>query len=316
MSFARSHVVVLLVITVPILIGIFYGSRVAADVAVASQAIPIPITTDPRHPVEVYIAPLFVRTLPAVLEAISTTSVPEDRVQMVPPASYGLGGQLVITRALPVMVTDAGTTTTFRTWAETVGDLLTEQKVELGDRDRVVPLLETQLGLEQAIIITRVSVVEVKKTETIAFTSKTINDPETPRGQQQIVQKGEKGSRVLTYQVTRENSQETGRKLLKTDVTKEPVAEIVSVGTKVQVLGSGRATWYDPPWSGLTAAHNTLPKGTMVDVVNIANGKRVTVKINDRGIQSDAVIDLSPEAFRELATLGTGVISVRLEIAG
>ena len=54
----------------------------------------------------------------------------------------------------------------------------------------------------------------------------------------------------------------------------------------------------------------------MVDVVNIANGKRVTVKINDRGIQSDAVIDLSPEAFRELATLGTGVISVRLEIAG
>mgnify|MGYP001562911818 CR=1 FL=1 len=34
MSFARSHVVVLLVITVPILIGIFYGSRVAADVAI------------------------------------------------------------------------------------------------------------------------------------------------------------------------------------------------------------------------------------------------------------------------------------------
>ena len=60
MSFARSHVVVLLVITVPILIGIFYGS--GRGKRLLPHGYSIPITTDPRHPVEVYIAPLFVRT--------------------------------------------------------------------------------------------------------------------------------------------------------------------------------------------------------------------------------------------------------------
>jgi rare lipoprotein A (peptidoglycan hydrolase) len=41
--------------------------------------------------------------------------------------------------------------------------------------------------------------------------------------------------------------------------------------------------------------------------------KRHRVTIVDRGIQSSAIIDLSAEAFKQLATLGTGKISVTLE---
>jgi rare lipoprotein A len=76
---------------------------------------------------------------------------------------------------------------------------------------------------------------------------------------------------------------------------------------------TGQATWYDPPWSGYTAAHPWLPFGTRVAVTDVASGRSVTVTINDRGpFAPGRVIDLSPEAFSALAPLGRGVLDVAL----
>jgi rare lipoprotein A len=76
---------------------------------------------------------------------------------------------------------------------------------------------------------------------------------------------------------------------------------------------AGLATWYDPPWSGLTAAHPTLPFGTHVLVTDVDTGRSVTVVIDDRGpFAQGKIIDLSPEAFSAIAPLGTGVLHVRL----
>jgi rare lipoprotein A len=79
------------------------------------------------------------------------------------------------------------------------------------------------------------------------------------------------------------------------------------VGTEV-----GQASWYYASGSGLTAAHPWLPYGTVVTVTNLANGESVRVVINDRGPFGGRIIDLSPEAFSRLASLGTGVIDVRI----
>jgi rare lipoprotein A len=49
-----------------------------------------------------------------------------------------------------------------------------------------------------------------------------------------------------------------------------------------------------------------------VTVTNLANGRKVTVIINDRGPFGGRIIDLSDDAFAQLAHLGTGVIDVRL----
>jgi rare lipoprotein A len=77
---------------------------------------------------------------------------------------------------------------------------------------------------------------------------------------------------------------------------------------------SGQATWYDPPWSGLTAASPWLPFGTQVTVTDVDTGRSVVVVINDRGPYADPsrIIDLSPEAFSQLDELGRGVINVRI----
>ena len=62
---------------------------------------------------------------------------------------------------------------------------------------------------------------------------------------------------------------------------------------------------------GLTAAHRSLPFGAKVRVVNQANGRSVTIRVNDDGPHiSGRIIDLSEGAFRRIASLGSGVARV------
>jgi peptidoglycan lytic transglycosylase len=66
---------------------------------------------------------------------------------------------------------------------------------------------------------------------------------------------------------------------------------------------------------GLTAAHRTLPFGTIVRVTNRRNGRTVVVRINDRGpFTRGRVIDLTPAAARQLAF--SGITPVSLEVVG
>ena len=63
-----------------------------------------------------------------------------------------------------------------------------------------------------------------------------------------------------------------------------------------------------------TAAHRTLPFGTLVRVTNLANGRTVTVQITDRGPHiKTRIIDVSLAAARALGMQQKGVTRVRLE---
>ena len=89
----------------------------------------------------------------------------------------------------------------------------------------------------------------------------------------------------------------------------------------------GVATWHDPsgssrrtashrPWvSGeLIAAHRTLPLGSKIRVVNLANQRSVVVEIRDRGpYLQGRIIDVSRRAAKEIGLLETGIAKVRLE---
>lgn len=64
-----------------------------------------------------------------------------------------------------------------------------------------------------------------------------------------------------------------------------------------------------------TAAHRTLPFGKRVKVVNLANGKNVVVRINDRGpFVRGRIIDLSKSAFRQIANPKQGVVNVKITV--
>jgi len=66
---------------------------------------------------------------------------------------------------------------------------------------------------------------------------------------------------------------------------------------------------------GMTAAHTTLPLPCYVRVTNLANGKSVVVRVNDRGpFHSDRLIDLSYTAAHKLGYVGNGSAMVEVEI--
>jgi rare lipoprotein A len=104
-------------------------------------------------------------------------------------------------------------------------------------------------------------------------------------------------------------------------------------GKKYYVLGSskgyrqrGTASWYGSKFNGrrtssgelydmhlATAAHKTLPLPTYAEVTNLDNGRRVVVKINDRGpFKDNRLIDLSYGAALRLDMVGTGTAPVEI----
>ena len=63
----------------------------------------------------------------------------------------------------------------------------------------------------------------------------------------------------------------------------------------------------------LTAAHKTLPFGTMLEITNLENGKRVTVRVNDRGpFIPNREIDLSRGAAEKIDMISAGVARVSI----
>lgn len=93
-----------------------------------------------------------------------------------------------------------------------------------------------------------------------------------------------------------------------------------------EALESGVASWYGPQFdgkltangevydmTGITAAHRTLPFGTVLLVENLDNGRTVTVRVNDRGpFAKDRIIDLSKGAAEIVDMIGPGTARVRL----
>ena len=91
---------------------------------------------------------------------------------------------------------------------------------------------------------------------------------------------------------------------------------------------TGVASWYGIPYDGrrtasgeifdmhaLTAAHRTLPFNTWIEVTNLDNGKRVEVRINDRGPFVDGrIVDLSMGAADEIGMVRAGLAKVRLKV--
>lgn len=68
---------------------------------------------------------------------------------------------------------------------------------------------------------------------------------------------------------------------------------------------------------GLSAAHRTLPLGTLLLVRSEATGKEIRVKVNDRGpFVSGRIVDLSYGAAKEIGLIRTGTGVVHLEVIG
>ena len=110
--------------------------------------------------------------------------------------------------------------------------------------------------------------------------------------------------------------------------TSEPFVEPSKLREPAAPAETGLASYYHGAFHGrrtasgeafnryaLTAAHKTLPFGTLVRVINLSNERSVVLRVNDRGpLKKNRVIDVTPRAARELGFLAQGMTRVKLEV--
>jgi uncharacterized protein YabE (DUF348 family) len=227
---------------------------------------------------------------------------------------------------VPAQVVVLGKVRDVLTNAGTVGELLSAMGIKPDADDRVRPSPETPLHPGTTLRFDEVRVVTKLEAIRIAFDVHTeYTSRLTPGSPVEVLRKGRDGHGLGTFLVTSVNGEVASRQLIGRWIEREPVTErrlsppqsmyggTTDVPGAVADTQEGLATWYDPPWSGLTAAHPTLPFGTLVTVTDDETGRSVTVTINDRGpFGTGRIIDLSPEAFAVLQPLGAGVLDVSI----
>jgi hypothetical protein len=236
-------------------------------------------------------------------------------------SAAGVGSSPVVAVRLVV----SGKVHDVSTNASTAGELLSAMGIEPGADDRVLPSPSAPLLAGGYVRFDDISISEARVREPIPHSVLTRLTDVLPAGTIQLLRSGLDGVALATYRVIRENGELVSRELLGRWIVSAPIPEVrvAGRGTPQPSLASvpspgarvqdGEATWYDPPWSGYTAAHPSLPFGTEVTVTDPATGRSVVVTINDRGpFAPGRIIDLSPEAFRALAPLGRGVLDVRI----
>lgn len=234
--------------------------------------------------------------------------------------------------------------------ALTVDGVLRRLDVNLGPHDRVTPGLNAPVEAQMRITVERVQVRRQTSTATVDFATVERRSDDLDAGESREVQAGVNGEREVTERVLLVNGEEVSREVLSSRTITQPQTRIVEVGTGASPTNSepdaagvsdrsapasepedepepapqpaessnsntqsGEASYYHHPEEGMTAAHRTLPFGTVVTVTNVANGQSVQVTINDRGPYIDGrIIDLNEPAFKEIASIDSGVIDVRI----
>ncbi|MFZ4516473.1 MAG: ubiquitin-like domain-containing protein [Acidimicrobiia bacterium] len=223
-----------------------------------------------------------------------------------------------------VTVTVDGSTTRLDTTALTPRELFPMMGIVLGGRDEVTPGLDTQLVSGAEVAVVRLADDQRTEVRAIPFTTQQRPDPSLAPGQTRVIQEGQAGSQRLTFRQLIRNGRVASEQLISTVTIQAPRSRILAVGRTGQVAAaapargasqgseSGQATWY--AYTPGTCAHKTLPKGTVVTVINLATGASTTCVVADRGPYADGrIIDLTPSVFSRLAPLSTGVIDVRIE---
>jgi resuscitation-promoting factor RpfB len=252
------------------------------------------------------------------------------------------GMTVELTNPVPVTVVADGKTRDIVTDATTVGGVLSRLDLDVDDDDRVSPDPLTAVEADMRIVVKRV----LRRTQTqhspIPYDTLQRHTDQLPQGERREVQAGRYGVEYTLERVVVVDGVVQSSRVLERSTLREPRDRIVEVGTAPPPQqpatepqrqesppasqdssapasesgdrsATGQASYYHHPEAGMTAAHRTLPFGTVVTVTNRANGKSVQVTINDRGPFIDGrIIDLNTTAWDHIAARSTGVINVRI----
>jgi uncharacterized protein YabE (DUF348 family) len=125
---------------------------------------------------------------------------------------------------------------------QVIGEL--EDNISLKDSDLIQPELDTKISDGLTIKIIRVKKEEISLQEEIPFKTEYKNDSSILSGQKRIIEKGQNGILTKKYLVTYHDGSEKRRDFIEEEISREPISEVIVVGTKKTVQRAGKTLDY------------------------------------------------------------------------
>ena len=114
--------------------------------------------------------------------------------------------------------------------ARTVGELLTEQHIELGKLDRSEPDVWEVPDPNAPVTVVRVSEETESERVELPFQRRTVRNRALPENEHRLIQPGQNGEEEILYRVTIEDGEQVLRKEIRRQVVRQAIDEIVMVG--------------------------------------------------------------------------------------
>jgi uncharacterized protein YabE (DUF348 family) len=162
-----------------------------------------------------------------------------------PLGRHGLDLELATQKDVQLVV--AGTKSSPTTYALTVGDLLAERHLQVGDLDALSVPVSTPLKDGMTVKLDRIVQRKVAKNVSVGYSTTTKKTSSMDKGESKVTKAGEKGRAHVVYLVTVTNGKTTHREVLQRKVTDEPSPRVMLVGTHEPEVslpsGGGGLNW-------------------------------------------------------------------------
>ena len=179
------------------------------------------------------------QTAEQIASSVGITLYPEDETAIVRSDDIladGAGLELHISRATEFSFQLYGKKTIARTQGDTIGEMLDEKGIVLGENDKVSAPLSTPISSDELVTVWREGRQTVTVEESIDFTVEKIRDANRPVGYSEIRALGVDGTRNVTYEIEIRDGKEVKRTEIASLVTKQPVTQVEVLGTYLELI--------------------------------------------------------------------------------
>ncbi|MBS3969890.1 MAG: G5 domain-containing protein [Clostridia bacterium] len=250
------------------------------------------------------------RTVGEVLEYKGIVLQPDDYVSESLHTPITPGMTIEIIRSFPIIIeVDSRTIIEYAT-ANTVAAILMQAGIEIGELDRVMPQLDTEIVQPERIKVTRVlEQTEVVK-EIIPRETEYKEDSSLDKGTTRVVKEGRDGERELVYQVTMIDGQETERVLLEEKILSQPVNRVVAKGVKDRVTIGSVSRSYRTAMTMVATAYTHTGNPTFTGVMP----KRGTIAVDPSIIPLGRKVFVEGYGLAVAQDIGSAIKGKRIDV--
>lgn len=170
-------------------------------------------------------------TVGELLEEQNITIESDDHINVSEESELEGDFEIVIKRAVPVVLDFKEKEININTAEDTVGDVLNSLSIFHDEDDKIVPAVDTKVDKDMTISVTEVEIKENVVEEHIDFETETVKNSKLEKGKTLVEQEGIKGIRENKVNEIYENGKLSEKKVIETKLVREPVKEVIQEGT-------------------------------------------------------------------------------------